>query len=95
MMRKTMISTALALLMLSCNDVDSHTPANNSLQAKADASPHKPDFSQITFASKKDTTCGMPLTAGIEDTLHLDGKVYGFCSRECKDGFVKTLTAKK
>ncbi len=39
--------------------------------------------------NKKDPSCGMPLTAGIEDTVHYDGKVYGFCSDECKQIFLK------
>jgi YHS domain-containing protein len=40
--------------------------------------------------SKKDHVCGMPVSAGISDTAHYKGKVYGFCSKECKDEFVKT-----
>jgi YHS domain-containing protein len=39
--------------------------------------------------NKKDPSCGMPLTAGIEDTVHYNGKVYGFCSDECKQIFLK------
>jgi len=38
--------------------------------------------------NKKDFNCGMPLTAGIGDTAHYKGKVYGFCSKECKDAFL-------
>lgn len=48
-------------------------------------------FAHIRYASKRDTTCGMPLSAGIEDTLVLKGKVYGFCSGECKADFVTIL----
>ena len=32
----------------------------------------------------------MPLTAGVGDTAHYNGKVYGFCSKGCKDKFVKS-----
>jgi YHS domain-containing protein len=31
----------------------------------------------------------MPASAGIADTAHYKGKVYGFCSKECKDEFEK------
>jgi hypothetical protein len=31
----------------------------------------------------------MPVGAGIEDTLHYNNKSIGFCSKECKDDFVK------
>jgi hypothetical protein len=48
-------------------------------------------FADIQFASKKDTTCGMPISAGIEDTLVLKEKVYGFCCSECKAEFVTVL----
>jgi len=51
------------------------------------------DFANITFASKKDLNCGMPLVAGVEDTAHYKGKIYGFCSKECKDGFLKNPEA--
>ena len=52
-------------------------------------------FANIHFASKYDTSCGMPLAAGLEDTLHLNDKIYGFCSKECKDEFIKKLKAEK
>ncbi len=38
---------------------------------------------------KKDPACGMPLTAGLEDTTRYKGKLYGFCSKECKEEFLK------
>ncbi len=43
--------------------------------------------------NKKDPSCGMPMTAGIEDTVHFHGKVYGFCSDECKQIFLKNPAA--
>lgn len=52
-------------------------------------------FANIHFASKYDTSCGMPLSAGVEDTLHLNDKIYGFCSKECKDEFANKLKAEK
>lgn len=60
---------------------------------KSDMSPmntksEKKDFNNIQFAINKDSICGMPLTAGISDTAVVDGKVYGFCSPECKETFL-------
>jgi YHS domain-containing protein len=40
--------------------------------------------------NKKDPVCGMPSRSGMEDTIHLGGKVIGFCSKECKDAFLKS-----
>ena len=49
----------------------------------------KPDLKSLHFDYTKDPACGMPLTAGLEDTTHYKGKLYGFCSKECKEAFLK------
>lgn len=49
----------------------------------------KPKFTAAMVDNKKDPNCGMPVTAGIADTVHYKGKVYGFCSDECKQAFLK------
>jgi YHS domain-containing protein len=46
-------------------------------------------FTQAMVDFKNDPSCGMPLSAGIGDTVHYKGKVYGFCSDECRDIFLK------
>lgn len=51
------------------------------------------NFTGINFASKMDLACGMLLTAGIKDTAHYKGKVYGFCSEDCKKEFLQTPEA--
>jgi len=54
----------------------------------------KVKYTAAMVDNKKDPSCGMPVTAGIEDTAHYGGKVYGFCSDECKQKFLndpKTL----
>lgn len=44
-------------------------------------------------ANKRDFICGMPVTAGIADTAHYNGKVYGFCASECKAEFLQNPQA--
>lgn len=46
-------------------------------------------FKDIKFDNTKDLVCGMPVTAGVMDTAHYKGKIYGFCSTECEDEFLK------
>ena len=46
-------------------------------------------FKNLVFDAKTDLVCGMPASAGISDTAHYKGKLYGFCSPECKMEFVK------
>ncbi|MBK8712955.1 MAG: YHS domain-containing protein [Niastella sp.] len=78
-------------ILLSCNNKvkkanDTATQTENSTSMQQAASIHL-DASMVD--NKKDFICGMPTSAGISDTSHYKGKVYGFCSPECKADFVK------
>jgi len=42
--------------------------------------------------NEADLVCGMPLSSGVGDTAHYTGKVFGFCSKGCKDKFSKNPT---
>ena len=85
------ISVFLSILLVSslifaCNDlkppvVIPATPVANKDSVKK--------FTSAMVDNKKDPSCGMPVTAGIMDTVHFKGKVYGFCSDECKQAFLK------
>ncbi|MEI7734447.1 MAG: YHS domain-containing protein [Ferruginibacter sp.] len=58
-------------------------------QPAMQAPPAKDKFKGIQFANTTDYSCGMPVTAGVEDTAQYKGKVYGFCSTECKTDFLQ------
>ena len=46
------------------------------------------------LATNKDLNCGMGLEEGsIADTTTYNGKIYGFCSPECKADFLKNPEA--
>lgn len=51
-------------------------------------------FTMNEVDNLKDPTCGMPLGAGIEDTAHYKNKIIGFCSKECKEDFLKNAAGK-
>ncbi|HEY2349547.1 MAG TPA: YHS domain-containing protein [Puia sp.] len=70
---------------------DDVTTGTDAMVAKTDSS--KPTFTAAMVDNKKDPNCGMPVTAGIGDTVHYKGKVYGFCSDECRDAFLKNPEA--
>lgn len=64
---------------------------------KTDASPaisHAASIAEnlkkLKFDYAKDPACGMPLKAGLEDSTEYKGKLYGFCSKECKESFLKS-----
>lgn len=50
-------------------------------------------FKDMKFENKKDPVCRMPLPAGVADTVNYNGKIYGFCSPGCKEGFKKNPAA--
>lgn len=88
-MRYVFSVIALSLVLLACNSEKKRQPATT-IQT-ADSSLVKPakDFSKLQFDYNRDPVCRMPLTAGIGDTATYKGKLYGFCSPECKGEFEK------
>lgn len=74
------------MLIVSCN--------NSSKEITTAATVSKVQVDTVKFTSamvdnKRDPSCGMPVAAGIEDTIHYKNKVLGFCSKECRDEFLK------
>jgi YHS domain-containing protein len=67
------------------NDTSSATMAMDTMATKT--------YEVNLVNNKKDPTCGMPVTAGISDTAHYEKYVLGFCSKECKDEFLKNPKA--
>ena len=65
---------------------------NQKAETKTETAP-TPETKKIVvklsdLSSNKDFVCDMPLEeGGITDTASFEGKLYGFCSTECKDSF--------
>ncbi len=94
----------VSVLLIACNNNTSENKTPVADTSKHDSHtmmppPAEKKFSGVAFANQQDYICGMPVTAGVEDTAVYKNKVYGFCSKECKDEFLKNpeqyLTAKK
>ena len=77
--------TGLALLN-SCGNQD-EKKANTANAARVNSDTSRFPVSMVD--NKRDPSCGMPVTAGIGDTVHYKNKVIGFCSKDCKDEFLK------
>lgn len=86
---------ALATTLTACGNAANEEKQPDATAAMAPKEEKTNKFAGIQFALDKDTICGMPLTAGVEDTLMVEGKVYGFCATECKNEFVKMLSEGK
>ena len=88
-MKKVILFTSIlfaAVFVISCNQQPKETKESQVVPvAQADSS----KFTAAMVDNKRDPSCGMPVSAGIEDTVHYKNKVLGFCSKECKDDFLK------
>lgn len=48
-------------------------------------------LNSLNYDNKIDFYCQMDIAKyGVSDTTHYKGKLYGFCSKMCKDEFLKT-----
>jgi YHS domain-containing protein len=80
------IAMAATLFVGSCN-LDPKSTTSDAVKPNSDLV--KTKFTAAMVDNRKDPSCGMPVTAGISDTSHYNGKVFGFCSDECKQAFLK------
>lgn len=43
----------------------------------------------IKLSSNNDPVCGMPVRIGVTDTTAYQGRIYGFCSKSCREKFIQ------
>ncbi len=84
-MKNLVIAALIGIAIVSCNHSDSSAEAT---KPESEMMVAEKKFSKDSVDNKKDFVCTMPVTAGIADTCHYEGKVYGFCSEECKAEFL-------
>lgn len=89
---------SILIMIISCNQPNQQVQ-NSAAQQAETIKPDKVEKINIAIsqlASHNDPFCGMPLSQKfMEDTDMLNGKIYGFCSSECKDEYIKGLAAVK
>jgi YHS domain-containing protein len=85
------LAFVLSCLLTACGQKNNNT-TNTATTTAATADTAK-KYTLAMVVNKKDLSCGMPLTAGLEDTAHYNGQAYGFCSKECKSEFLKNPAA--
>ena len=91
----------MLVVFASCNEASKEKVAENEMtpvKHGASMDHHTTSDSDAKYtpemvANKRDFICGMPVTAGIADTAHYNGKVYGFCASECKAEFLENPQA--
>lgn len=90
------LAAMLLVILASCNNAPAEKVADKNMapvKHGASMEHHASSDSAAKYtpemvANKRDFICGMPVTAGIADTAHYGGKVYGFCATECKAEFL-------
>lgn len=89
-----LIAGTFILSACSSNPSNQNTASStDTIAAMATDSVTEVSYDIALLDNKKDPTCGMPTSAGVSDTAHYDGKVIGFCAKECKDEFLKNPKA--
>lgn len=89
-MKQLFVAGLLALGLAACHRPDSApAPAPAASVGPATAQDTVKTYPVSMLDNTKDPFCGMPVSGGMEDTIHWKGKVIGFCSKECMDGFLK------
>jgi len=79
----------LVVGLFACNNNKPTEPAVTMQDSTADSA-EQASIDYKLVDNKKDPICGMPVKAGISDTIHYKNKVYGFCAAECKAEFAKS-----
>lgn len=46
----------------------------------------------LPWATNLDLVCEMKVDQTVEDTVHYNGKIYGFCNPGCKETFLENPT---
>ena len=84
-MKHTFFAGLLVLGLAACHTQENAAPVTTAIPAQDTLK----TFPVSMLDNIKDPYCGMPASSGMVDTVHLNGKVIGFCSKECKEGFLK------
>jgi len=88
-MKKIVLGIIIITAMAGCNNQPEKTVEKETKPMPVVKDSIADKFAGLAFDSKKDLSCGMPISAGLNDTAHYKGKLYGFCSAECKADFLK------
>lgn len=89
-MKQIIVSASALLILAACAGNSNKTDAKKDSTATTNAPmAMQAKFTADMVDNQRDPSCGMPAKAGLEDTVHYKGYVIGFCSKECKDEFLK------
>jgi len=85
----------LFIAFAACNHHQSENKKEMEIKSSVDDSTKQltSSLDSLEVDNKKDPSCGMPTKGHVADTTTYQGKLYGFCSSECKAEFLKNPAA--
>ena len=84
--KKIVYILTLLLLFSSCKN-----KAEVKTEHKSEVLDPKNPLNKLKYDNKIDFYCQMDIVKyGVSDSTHYKGKLYGFCSKMCKDEFLKS-----
>lgn len=87
---KQLLLSATMLITLAFSACNQKPEQKTEMAASTEEKSKTLEVKVSDLATNKDFVCGMEVSdGGISDTASYEGKLYGFCSVECKDEFVK------
>jgi len=88
-MKNSIFLLASLVMLGACQHKKSQVEANAAVDSTEVALKDNP-LNKLTYDQPTDLICHMDIKKfGVSDTLHYQGKLYGFCSAYCKDTFKK------
>lgn len=79
--------TILSIFSISCGEKKEHKELE--VKTANDEVMHAAHNLDVKVDNKIDPICEMETKGHVSDTIHYEGKVYGFCSSGCKEEFAK------
>lgn len=74
------------VLLVACKH---QPPSNTTTTQTATEQPAGEKAPAVVLANTIDPICEMSVDGSVEDTVHYQDKVYGFCSEHCKKEFME------
>lgn len=82
--QRILAAFVLTFFVISCND-KKEVEINQADEQMV----HEANGLDVKVDNKFDPICGMETADHISDTIHYEGKTYGFCSSGCKETFAE------
>lgn len=86
---RTAVALALTVSIFACSQSDKKDKAGSTEPMRSENA--APDIDVASLTTTNEPVCGMTVgNKTVADTMRYQGKLYGFCSTECKAEFAQS-----